>query len=204
MTPGGVAAGIAVRPARLSDAGDYVAAHLAAQLWAYGHLMPPEFTRDRTAAVPEATRALAQELAAIETTLAAGGVPFRQHWVAELDGKIVGIASAGSGPGPWEAGYDPPPADIRWVLDRLYVRPEAHGSGAGQQLFDAAVGDRSAYLWILQNNPRAERFYRRNGFAPDGATGDTGPMWFNRSMFRMVRRVSGRRTPPLARTPPPD
>lgn len=197
MTPDDATAGIIVRPARPSDAADYVAAHLAAQLWAYGDLMPPEFTRDRTAAVPEATRSLADDLVAIEETLAAGGVPFRQHWVAELQGQIVGVASAGSGPGPWEAGYDPPPADIRWVLDRLYVRPEAHGSGAGQQLFDAAVGDRSAYLWILKDNPRAERFYRRNGFAPDGTTGDTGPTWFHRSMFRMVRRVPATGLPHL-------
>lgn len=195
MTPAGSVAGLVVRPARPADAAGYVAAHLAAQLWAYGHLMPPEYARDRSAAVPAVTRALADDLAAMEATVAAGGEPFRRHWVAELQGRLVGVASAGAGPGEWESGYDPPPPDIRWVLDRLYVRPEAHGSGAGQRLFDVAVGDRSAYLWILRDNPRAERFYRRNGFVPDGSTGDTGPMWFNRSMFRMVRRISGPRTP---------
>ena len=44
----------------------------------------------------------------------------------------------------------------------------AHGSGAGQALFDAAVGDSPAYLWAADDNPRAAAFYRRNGFARDG------------------------------------
>lgn len=186
-------AGLVVRPARPADAAGYVAAHLAAQLWAYGHLMPPGFARDRTAAVPAMTRTLADEFATIEETLAAGAEPFRRHWVAELEQQIIGVASAGADAGEWEAAYDPPPPDIHWILDRLYVRHEAHGSGAGQQLFDAAVGERSAYLWILRDNPRAERFYRRNGFVPDGTTGGTGPMWFNRPMFRMVRRIGSAR-----------
>lgn len=33
-----------------------------------------------------------------------------------------------------------------------------YGSGAGQQLLDAAVGDGGAYLWIADENPRALAF----------------------------------------------
>jgi GNAT superfamily N-acetyltransferase len=52
----------------------------------------------------------------------------------------------------------------------IYVLAGSYGAGAGQQLLDAAVGDAGAYLWIADENPRAFAFYRRNGFAPDGAT----------------------------------
>lgn len=182
--------GLCVRPARPADAAAYIAALVATQIATYGPIMPAEYARDRRAEAPAAADALEGELAAMAETLAAGHEPFRRHWVAELDGLIVGSAVAGSGPSWWEAGFDPPPRDIAFILDRLYVVPEAHGSGAGQALFDVAVGERSAYLWILRNNPRAERFYRRNGFVPDGSVGDAGGPWFERPMFRMVRRVS--------------
>ena len=49
------------------------------------------------------------------------------------------------------------------------------------------MGARDAYLWILHGNARAERFYRRNQFQPDGVELSCGPTWYYRSMFRMVR-----------------
>ncbi|WP_439688481.1 GNAT family N-acetyltransferase [Curtobacterium sp. SP.BCp] len=66
----------------------------------------------------------------------------------------------------------------------LYVLARAHGSGAGQALLDAALGHRSASLWVAEDNPRAQAFYRRNGFTVDGATSSFGPI--ERSV-RMVR-----------------
>lgn len=181
--------GLRVRLAQPTDARAYVQALVAAQIATYAAIMPPEYAEDRRAEAPALTAALASELRQLGPTLAAGSEPRRRHWVAELDGQVVGIASAGSGPSWWEAEFDPPPLGIPWILDRLYVRPERHGSGAGQALFDVAVGGRSAYLWILRDNPRAERFYRRNGFAPDGSVGTAGGPWFDRPMFRMVRRM---------------
>ena len=39
------------------------------------------------------------------------------------------------------------------------------------RLFDAAVDeDEPLYLWVAEDNPRAHRFYERNGFALDGAS----------------------------------
>ena len=69
-----------------------------------------------------------------------------------------------------------------------------HGSGLGQRLLDTAIGARAAYLWILNENPRAERFYVRNGFEPDGTSMLCGPSWHFRPMFRMHRpeQISGR------------
>lgn len=182
--------GLRVRPAQPTDAAAYVGTLVETQIATYAAIMPEEYAAARLAEASAAAEALALELDQLTATVAAGDEPFRRHWVAELDDRIVGIASAGSGQSWWEAEFDPPPPGILWILDRLYVRPEAHGSGAGQALFDVAVGGRSAYLWILRDNPRAERFYRRNGFVPDGSVGNAGGPWFNRPMFRMVRRVS--------------
>ena len=75
---------------------------------------------------------------------------------------IVGWASAG-------AGRDDGGPRHR-ELEGIYVLASHYGSGAGQMLLDAAVGDGGAYLWIAEDNPRAFAFYRRNGFVPDGAT----------------------------------
>ena len=45
-----------------------------------------------------------------------------------------------------------------------------HGTGIGQRLFDAVVdGEEQLYLWVAEDNPRAHRFYARNGFQLDGA-----------------------------------
>ena len=45
-----------------------------------------------------------------------------------------------------------------------------HGTGAGQRLLDAAIGDAPAFLFVADRNPRAVRFYERNGFEFDGAS----------------------------------
>jgi GNAT superfamily N-acetyltransferase len=82
-------------------------------------------------------------------------------YVAERDGRIVGFATAGSGRG------EDPPRDRE--LEGIYLLEEAHGSGLGQRLLDAAIGQTPAYLWVADGNPRAEAFYRRNRFARDGA-----------------------------------
>jgi ribosomal protein S18 acetylase RimI-like enzyme len=44
-----------------------------------------------------------------------------------------------------------------------------HGTGIGQTLLDEVLGSGPAQLWVAKQNPRAIAFYRRNGFAFDGA-----------------------------------
>lgn len=59
-------------------------------------------------------------------------------------------------------------------LCALYVDPEYWGRGFGLALVSAARGHLSrngfqdALLWMLAGNARAERFYRRDGWEPDG------------------------------------
>lgn len=63
---------------------------------------------------------------------------------------------------------DDPPVGVE--LSSLNVLAAHHGTGVAQQLVDAALGDRAAYLWVLEGNERAIAFYRKQGFELDGAT----------------------------------
>jgi GNAT superfamily N-acetyltransferase len=64
----------------------------------------------------------------------------------------------------------------------LYVDPERWGRGIGAALLAAArarlldLGFRHAVLWVMAGNARAERFYRSDGWAPDGLR-RTEPVW---------------------------
>ena len=42
------------------------------------------------------------------------------------------------------------------------------GTGLAARLLQEALGERAAYLWVLEGNERAVAFYRRHGFAFDG------------------------------------
>lgn len=85
--------------------------------------------------------------------------------VAERDGWVCGFATIGpcreAGP---ETGE----------LLALHVDPRAWGLGAGRELIaDArarlvARGCTEAVLWVLVHNERAQRFYRIDGWRPDG------------------------------------
>ncbi|MER0245629.1 N-acetyltransferase [Streptomyces sp. HSW2009] len=59
-------------------------------------------------------------------------------------------------------------------LYALYVRPERFGAGIGHALLSETLrrlterGFPRVRLWVVRGNGRAERFYARAGFAPDG------------------------------------
>lgn len=88
--------------------------------------------------------------------------------VASLGGEMIGFAAVQA--------VDDPNAPRAEELTMLYVLGRAHGSGSGQALLDAVLGDRPAQLWVAADNPRAHAFYRRNGFRPDGAESSFGPI----------------------------
>jgi len=77
--------------------------------------------------------------------------------VAEAEDKVIGYAMAGLN----RSGVP--------ELFAIYVLPDYHGSGAGKQLWDAAVdalarrGHTRICAWVLDGNRRAERFYERQG-----------------------------------------
>lgn len=85
--------------------------------------------------------------------------------VAEAGGQIIGFAMTTPAR---TIGAHEPVRDVE--LSSLYVLAAHHGRGAGQALLDAVLlPEASAQLWVLEENPRARRFYERNGFTADGA-----------------------------------
>ncbi len=54
----------------------------------------------------------------------------------------------------------------------LYVLSEFYGKGVAQQLMNAGLERLKSYpqicLWVLKENERAIRFYKKCGFEPDG------------------------------------
>jgi len=155
----------AVRPATVDDADGIAACHLGSWRETYSGLLSPAFFATRS------------------------GERFTANWrrqlgegadvaVAEVDGRVVGFAVGGPS-------RDQPP--VRPLeLHTLYLRAAQHGSGLGQALLDAAVGDRPASLWVAAENPRAIAFYRRNGFLPDGAH-QVLASWEDLAEIRLVR-----------------
>ena len=83
--------------------------------------------------------------------------------VAERDGEVIGIAMAG----PAEQSESP----VGTHLYVLYVVAAEHGTGAGAALLEFVIGPHeSVALWVADPNPRAQAFYRKHGFVPDGVT----------------------------------
>ncbi|ROP65875.1 GNAT family N-acetyltransferase [Curtobacterium sp. ZW137] len=111
-------------------------------------------------------------------------------WRSNLDDPSIRTATAVATDGSGVVGFaaveatDGPDAVRPEELTMLYVLARAHGSGAGQALLDAVLGERPASLWVADDNPRAHAFYRRNGFSADGATSSFGPI---ETTLRLVR-----------------
>ena len=89
-------------------------------------------------------------------------------WVADDGEAIVGFAAAG-----------PSRTEEESVeLYAIYVLPEHWGSGAARELMAAAIGSfvegqyATAMLWVLADNPRARRFYEREGWHVEGTRTD--------------------------------
>ena len=157
--------------------------------------VPADTTDAETTTVPYLLGDTRDELEQMQADLTAGRTPQRTHWVGLVGGEVVGIVSAGEGVAEWErAHFDNPEPPVSFNLDHIYTRRSSHGTGLGQTLLETALQDphhpgrmRGAWLWILRENPRAEAFYRRNGFLDDELEVSCGASWFHRPMFRMWR-----------------
>ena len=85
--------------------------------------------------------------------------PGHVQCTAWLDHEIVGFSASG-----------PPAEGEPRHLFSIYVLSARHGTGIGQHLLDATIGDEPAFLWVASQNARARAFYRRNRFGEDGRT----------------------------------
>jgi GNAT superfamily N-acetyltransferase len=156
-----------VRPAVGTDAPAIHEVHRAAWLETYPPLVP----------VGEIEERFANRELRIARWI--GIIANERTVVAERDGRVVGWAASGPGRG------DDPPRPTE--LEGIYLLAEAHGSGLGQELLDAVIGGDPAYLWVAEGNDRAEAFYRRNGFARDGAIDEHPVGASTLEAVRMVR-----------------
>ncbi|MEU7765207.1 GNAT family N-acetyltransferase [Nocardia sp. NPDC049190] len=87
--------------------------------------------------------------------------PDRTH-VAIADDIVIGFVSVG----PSRDAHPRTP----WELHAMYVRSTWHGTGVADDLIHVALDPSTPYsLWVFEQNPRARAFYRRHGFALDGA-----------------------------------
>jgi ribosomal protein S18 acetylase RimI-like enzyme len=141
-----------VRRARLDDAAAIAEVHVRTWQVAYEHV----FGAERLAGIDLAGR---EGLARRFATDAA-----YDAFVAEDDGRIVGFVACGVPEEPGE----------QRELFAIYVLPESWGSAAASGLMHAALdamqsrGVDDAILWVLDDNPRARRFYEREGWHADG------------------------------------
>jgi GNAT superfamily N-acetyltransferase len=143
-----------VRPATADDARGVAEVHVRTWQEAYRHVFPAEV------------------LDALDVDRYADGwrdlVARGPVWVTADGDRIVGFASAGPSRDEEDVGE----------LYAIYVLPEAWGSGAGHELMHAVIdwflGEEytTAMLWVLTDNPRARRFYEREGWRADGRRTD--------------------------------
>ena len=155
-----------VRRAEPGDATELGALHLRCRREAYaGQLSENFFARQNLAdGIAQWTRILS-------------GPHAERHWVAVHDGRLVGFSGAIS---------PAPAAGSPTELWGIYLLSAYQGSGLGQQLLEAAIGTEPATLWVARDNPRAQAFYRRNGFTASGLEKILDD-WEGMTVIQMVR-----------------
>jgi GNAT superfamily N-acetyltransferase len=142
---------VIVRRARLEDAAAIAEVHVRTWQAAYEHV----FGAERLAALDLDARTRRWEawLTAGENTS-----------VAVAAGRVVAFVWVGPSREAPDEGE----------LLAIYALPDAWGSSAGRELMAAGLaalrefGFAEAILWVLADNPRARRFYEREGWHTDG------------------------------------
>lgn len=104
-----------------------------------------------------------------------------------VDPDGVDPESVGADGGDAEASGTASRRPITHELAMLYVSAAWRGRGIAEELSARAVGDEPAFLWVLEENPRARGFYAKLGFEADGAVQDLPADWNGAREVRMVR-----------------
>lgn len=88
-----------------------------------------------------------------------------EFYFAVLDNKIIGYLKLNFGNSQTEL-----QDNSSLEIERIYVLQEYHGEKVGQQLYEKAIqiarDKKVNYVWlgVWEENPRAIRFYQKNGF----------------------------------------
>lgn len=142
-----------IRPAGPEDAVGIAHVHVRTWQVAYAHVFP---------AASLANLSVERRHRLWDEYLRRDGVGI---FVSETDAAVTGFVSVGASRDLVGGGE----------LYAIYVDPAHWGTGAGNELIAAgeewlrAHGYDHATLWVLDDNPRARRFYQRAGWSVDGA-----------------------------------
>jgi len=144
---------------------------------AYRHVFPPELLD-----------AMEIDTQRFERTLAEPA-PRTAAFVAEERGGIVGWVVVG-------ASRD---GDDIGEVHGIYVDPASWSRGAGRALLrraeiELALSWDEAILWVLDDNPRARRFYEIAGWHADGAHSQFERRGFSAPQVRYRKRLSSARS----------
>ena len=97
----------------------------------------------------------------------------RSHWTIEDEGNVQGFLSIGPNRDPDLV------SDTTYELFALYVDPQAWGKSYGHQLTEHGInkarelgGWNDMTLWVLADNARGRKFYKRQGFVLEGGQKD--------------------------------
>ena len=156
-----------IRPGTPEDAEAVARVHVQTWQAAYAHALP----RDRLMALSVEHRAEMHRR--------------RPPLVAEVDGAVVGFVAVG------------PTHDDNGdgELYAIYVHPDHWGTGVGRALIAAGeehlreLGHRDVHLWVLDDNPRARRFYEAAGWSTDGTTREIEIFGFELTEVRFRKRL---------------
>jgi GNAT superfamily N-acetyltransferase len=135
---------VQIRKALPSDLDALLEVHRSSVLLAYAHVFPAEEYPFPNDLVREEWR----------SSLAKPDVSVL---VAERDGELRGVISfTGS------------------HVEGFFLHPGDWGTGLADRLYEQALnvarasGSKTWHLWVLEDNPRARRFYERHGWRTDG------------------------------------
>lgn len=149
-----VVAGLVLRQERPDDTRAVALAHLAAFLEGHAGILPEHLLAGFDA--DEWVRRRRERLADPN--------PHMQTLVAEVDGTVVGHITFGKD--------RTEPYRVVGRVWACYLHPAWWGSGIADAMMHAALSTlphHTVRLWMLEGNNRADGFYQRHGFRPDGA-----------------------------------
>lgn len=168
---------MAIRKAVTADASGIGGVNYTAWRQTYSGLVPDSFWSTFTLGRRQKVwRTLLQTAGSDTTIVVADATPEGPA------NQILGYASAGP-----EFVHGDVPRARGFELYSIYVLAAFHGTGLAQRLLDTVLLDRPAVLWVARHNPRAQAFYRRNGFAEDGQADTHGEEFGSLEEIRMVR-----------------
>lgn len=181
---------VRVRPATIADAPSVARVHVESWRSAYGGLVPNEYIDSLTI---DRRREVWEEI--LGNASADQGL-----LVLEASDSIVGFCHFSP-----TRDDDAPPGTGE--ITAIYLLSSHWGRGGGSLLLAeasqalTAAGFERATLWVLEGNERAQRFYSRHGWHPDGSTKveDRGPFRLREVRYvRSLRMVGERQLPTTA------